>query len=444
MDNNTTNASGSTTSSTSQNTSGTNTQLLDILTKADLISILEALFKFSQETDNAIVRKTDGLYVKDFYKEFTDHANDTDIHPTKQQTDILKGFTLTNGNLAYNNNPITTGVSTEAGNAIQLKNSMLFVPDLSKSVNDHINDTDIHITADERDKWNNMVASADHTIRMLVNNLDLYKIQIVPQLPTENIDTYCIYAVKTSIEEKKSTDKAGTVYHEYYLLYLYRGGWVCLNMQAEQLRAYLDSVYQRLDAVETHSHSNKDILDKFSLDANNALMYDNKDISLAQVSDDNNNAISLGSDGKLYVKDLSTEVASITKNSSLSKVVLLDSECDNSGEYELLEPIDNFNFIFVQYYLKPEKTVKKKNMDPNVLENQDEYLYKTGSDAPYDAKSDMIDTDQLNYLFSKNIDYMLEHDYGISTYNTKVRFHANKMNITYYNHVCIYRIIGVR
>lgn len=61
-----------------------------VLRKEDLIDILEALFKFSQEPNNAFVRKEDGLFVLDFYQAFQNHISDTTVHTTNQETDILK------------------------------------------------------------------------------------------------------------------------------------------------------------------------------------------------------------------------------------------------------------------------------------------------------------------------------------------------------------------
>ena len=68
---------------------------------------------------------------------------------------------------------------------------------------------------------------------------------------------------------------------------------------------------------------------------------------------------------------------------------------------------------------------------------------ETEKRQPYDAKTEISDVDNLNDLYKRGIDYILEHDYGFSTYNTKIRFHDNIMQILYYNHICIYQIIGV-
>ena len=63
-----------------------------VLRKEELIYILENLFKFSKQENNAFERKEDGLYVKDLECTLTEHIENDNIHPTKQQTDILKNF----------------------------------------------------------------------------------------------------------------------------------------------------------------------------------------------------------------------------------------------------------------------------------------------------------------------------------------------------------------
>ena len=56
----------------------------------------------------------------------------------------------------------------------------------------------------------------------------------------------------------------------------------------------------------------------------------------------------------------------------------------------------------------------------------------------------MLDTDILNYLYTKNMDYMLEYGYGILMSNSKIRMHGDKLWVDYYHNVCIYRITGIR
>lgn len=391
-----------------------------VLRKEDLILILESLFKFSQEPNNAFVRKDDGLYVLDFYESFKKHIDDSGIHATNEQTSILDNFSINSDDiLCYKGDPIVIKVSKTEKNAVVIKNDGLFIKDLSEDLQNHAENNEIHITNKERQTWNSILKLANEYTKKLVDNLVIYDYQIVPDLPTEEsvINNTTIYLVKQTFEPSGE---------EFYVRYIrFENTWIPLDLTLKtyKLLALINDFVDKNDK-RLHDHKNKEALDLISYDKQtNRLLLNGTDfLDVFQISNDPNNAVFLGSDNKLYVKDLSSELASLEKQSSLSKVVLLEQYCDSSGIYELEENIDNFNFIMVHYFLMP---------DEDDLE-------------PYDAKTEMLDTDNLNFLYQHHIDYILEHDYGLSTFNTKIRFHENKMQILYYNHVCIYKIIGVR
>ena len=392
-----------------------------VLRKEDLIDILEALFKFSQEPNNAFVRKQDGLFVLDFYQAFNDHISNSGIHATSQQTDILKNFTLVDDVLCYKNEPIIIRASNEENNAIVIKSDGLYIRDTSQILQNHIDDSNIHVTAQDKENWNRILTLAKKYTDDIIKALAIYDYIIVEDLDSIDISLISpttVYCIQEQIPDSEET---------YLVRYLYREGtWIPLDITKETYKLFARKKYLEDNFVnkdDFHSHENKDILDKFSENDNGTLLYDGTNIlDVMQISDDPDNAIFRGSDNKLYVKDLSSELESIAKQASLSKVVLLNQNCNESGIYELEENINNFNFLIIHYYLLPD--------DPNL--------------DPYDAKMEMVDTDSLTELYDRHIDYILEHDYGISTYNTKVRFFDNKMQITYYNHVCVYKIIGVR
>lgn len=396
-----------------------------VLRKEDLIDILEALFKFSQEPNNAFQRKEDGLFVFDFYEAFRTHIQDNTIHATNQETDILRNFTLVDDVLCYKGEPIVIKPSQEAGNAIQIKPDGIYITDLSQTLQDHIDDQERHVTNEERENWNKILELAKKYAKDLVEALIIYDYEIVDSL--DNIDQNLIKSNRVYCIQEQIPDSE----EKYLVRYLYREGtWIPLDITKETYKLfarkkYVDETFLTKDDEKVHDHDNKSILDKFTEDENTQrLLYDGSDIlDVMQISDDEDNALFRGSDNKLYVKDLSSELQSIAQQSSLSKVILLHQNCTDSGVYELEEDISNFNFLIIHYYLMPD--------DPNL--------------EPYDAKMEMVDVDGLIELYNKHIDYILEHDYGISTYNTKIRFYdRNKMQITYYNHVCIYKIVGVR
>lgn len=394
-----------------------------VLRKEDLIIILEAFFKFSQEPNNAFERKNDGLYVKDFFQDFQTHINNNDIHITQEQVQVLQDFSINEDDvLCYKGEPIIIKVSDEANNAIQIKPDGLYIRDNGALLDQHISNSSLHITAEDRTKWDGILDLAKKYANDIVDALVIYDYQFVPEFPVDEslIKETTVYLIEETIPDSNET---------YYIRYIYREHtWIPLDITLTTYnlfarKQYVQDNYVNKQDDTVHKHINKAVLDKFSIN-NNRLLFDGLDIlDVMQISDDEGNALIRGSDDKLYVKDLSTELKSIAKQASLSKVILLNQNCNEPGIYELEEPIDEFNFIMIHYYLMPD----------------DENL------APYDAKMEMLDTDSLLDLYDRHIDYIIEHDYGVSTYNTKLRFiDVDKMQITYYNHVCIYKIIGVR
>lgn len=400
---------------------------IPVLRKEDLISILESLFRFSQQPKNAFIRKGDGLYVLDFHEEFEEHINNDYIHPTKEQTDILKDFSLVDDVLNYKNEPIMLRLSSDTGNELEIRADGLYLAPFTDKLDSHINDNVIHITSTERNTWNNSYQNALDDSKKYTDDelarLNFYDFNFVDSLPIDInvIKPRTIYLTKETYPDSEE---------EYYVFNLYLNDkWIKLNITKETYklfatRQYVDDTFLKNTDDSIHEHDNKNILDKFSEDSvTNRLLYNDIDIlDNMQISDDPNNSIFVGSDGKLYSKDLSSELASIATQARLSKVILLYQDCDESGTYELEESIDDFNFLLISYYLMPE--------DP--------------TQPPCDAKMEILDTDTLNDLYTRHIDYILEHDYALSTYNSKIRFNENKMQITYYNRVCIFKIIGVR
>lgn len=363
-----------------------------VLRKEELIYILENLFKFSKQENNAFERKEDGLYVKNLEGTLTEHIENDNIHPTKQQTDILKNFSLINGILCYKGNEIASSLSAQEGNELELKSDGFYFKqreDNSETLKQYARD--------------------------LIVQVGLYDWQIVPELPQNSISDSTIYMIEQHIEDLDIN---------YYAKWIHKENkWISLDIVLNTFNA-LARKEEVAEAIEkAHDHENKETLDLFTIDEETGrLLFNEIDIlDTMQVSDDENNALKIGHDGKLFVPDLKSEIDSINRG-AFSKTILLMEECNSSGEYELTDDINNYNFIIIEYYLKPD--------DPE--------------EAPYDAKSDMIDVDNINYLYNNHIDYMLEHDYGFSTYNTKIRLWDDKFQVTYYNKVCIYRIVGIK
>ena len=363
-----------------------------VLRREELILILESLFRFSRQDLNAFQRLEDGLYVKDLEPTLNEHIENDNIHPTKEQTDILKNFSLIDEYLCYKGNRISSSLSNDEGNELDLRPDGFYF----KQRKDN--------TEELKEYANN-----------LIQHYALYDYQIVPQLPLNSISDSTIYMIKTHIEDINAY---------YYLKWIHREGqWICLDINVEQYNKFARKTEVEEQISNIHTHDNLEVLDLITIDEDTGrVLLNNVDVlDVFQISNDENNALRIGNDGRLFVPDLRSELNSI-ESGSLSKTVLLQQQCNHSGEYALEDDINNYSFIIIEYYLLPENE----------------------EDQPYDAKSDMIDRDNLNYLYENHIDYMLEHDYGFSTYNSKIRFWDRTMQVTYFNKVCIYRIVGVK
>ena len=59
------------------------------------------------------------------------------------------------------------------------------------------------------------------------------------------------------------------------------------------------------------------------------------------------------------------------------------------------------------------------------------------------AKTAIVDTDNIEYLYRQSIGYTLELGYGISNSNIKLRMHENKLYIDHLSNSAIYRITGI-
>lgn len=59
------------------------------------------------------------------------------------------------------------------------------------------------------------------------------------------------------------------------------------------------------------------------------------------------------------------------------------------------------------------------------------------------AKTAIVDTDNIEYLYRQSIGYTLELGYGISNSNIKFRMHENKLYVDHLSNSAIYRITGI-
>lgn len=379
------------------------------LTKEDLIYILQSLFKIADEQDNVLQRTDNGLYVKDEFSAIRDdldaHVDDNNVHITSTIRNILDKLSVDeNDELLYDNRPITTIISDKHDNALKIdENGGMFVRDYHADL--HIENEDIHVTKEQKDDWSKALdESKKYTIEE-IGKIPLIKMEVVTILPTENISSETLYFLIVYDEDE---EKYG------FSLYIYSNDkWWPMIIPQEKLEALLK--------VDLHKHENKSVIDLFGVDETGQLLYNGEDLFNVACLDDPTNAAKMVGN-KLYIKDFTQELKSIEICSVFAKVNLYSEEISDSGKYQLKDDINNFNLIMIEYYYKPDK-----EGEPNGC-----------------AKTAVIDTDVLNFLYDKAMDYMLEYGYGIMTSNSKIRMHEDKIWVDYYNNVCIYRITGIR
>ena len=385
------------------------------LTKEDLLYILQGIFRLSTQPDNAFQMLDDGLYVKDYQNDFNNHTGDTGLHITQDIRDILDLFSIdANNNLLYDGKPVNISISGEANNAIKVKSDGIYVEDISTKTKKHIQDADIHVTKTDKETWNKTLQDAKDFTMDEIDKLVIYDIKEVDVLPTENISSTTLYLLTSDPEHSDECED---------VMYMYlRDKWITLSITNKTLKLLATKKeledYAKKD--DLHEHDNKDLLDKFSNADNGDLLYDGKSLHEFELSEAPNNAAKL-KDGKLFVEDFSDVIRSLQVASSVSKTRLYTGDITTSGRYDLADDIDNYSMIMIDYYYKPE--------DPD--------------EEPGNAKTAIIDSDTLNELYDRGIDYMLELGYGISTSNVKIYFHENQLWVNYYNNVCIYKITGI-
>lgn len=390
------------------------------LTKEDLLYILQGIFRLSQQPDNAFNMLDDGLYVQDYHDDLSNHTDDGVIHITQEIRDILDLFSIdTNNNLLYDGKPVNIAISSESNNAIKIKSDGIYVEDISTETKEHIQDTDIHVTKTDKETWNNILQEAKNFTTDRIDKIVIYNITEVDKLPEGNdISSTTLYLLKDDPEHPDECED---------IMYMYlRDKWITLSITNKTLKLLATKKeledYVKKEDLETklHNHNNKDLLDKFSNTDNGDVLYDGKSLHEFELSEAPNNAAKL-KDGKLFIEDFSDVIRSLQVASAISKTRLYTGDITESGKYSLADDIDNYSMIMIDYYYKPE--------DPN--------------EEPGCAKTAIVDTDTLNELYSKGIDYMLELGYGISTSNVKIHFNQDTLWVNYYNNVCIYKITGI-
>ena len=179
-----------------------------------------------------------------------------------------------------------------------------------------------------------------------------------------------------------------------------------------------------IEILKRYEHINQEVLDKLGEDDFGNLVYNGQDIvSTLLIAPDYDNALTL-KDGKLYVRDYTTEINSLAKSVYLVKTPLYFTEIDDCGVYSLNDSIDNYTMLLIEYYYRP---------DAGTPHAQDACM-----------KTAIVDIDTINECYNRGMNYLLEHRHGNLIASTLILMHDNKLIVNYYHNVCIYKITGIR
>ena len=139
-----------------------------------------------------------------------------------------------------------------------------------KTWNNHKDDKTIHVTQEEKDLWNAALQSSKDYAKELIKQLHSFDIIIVDTLPAiEDAKSNTIYFLK-------ATHKTNDNYEEYMAI---NGQWELIGNTRIDLTPYLtkesfnNTIKDYAKKTELHSHTNKNVLDEISQDSEGNLTY---------------------------------------------------------------------------------------------------------------------------------------------------------------------------
>ena len=361
------------------------------LTKEDLIYILGSIFRLSSEPNNSFKMLDDGLFVEDYHQDLKTHTDDTNVHVDADlKNNILAKLGVNDqGELTFDSKQLLLNISNDSTNTDRLDT--------------HLKDNNIHITNIEKGY---IKEAHDLTLK------NLYEISFVAELP-ETPKEQTIYILNNE------------TYSNIKTLHLFiNDKWFHLGIDLSILDNYaLKKDYvSKEDYDNSHqSHDNYEILKKFSETNTGVLLYNGDKIIDISLSDLPDNALKF-INGQLYAPDYKQQINSLAAASAFCKENLYTGDCKEAGSYELKGHIQDYSLLLIEFYYYPN--------DPE--------------EKPGDAKSVMVDTDTMEELYAKGIDYMIELGHGVSVANSKIRIHDDRLEVNYYHNICIYKITGIK
>ena len=249
-------------------------------------------------------------------------------------------------------------------NTTEITNLKNLINDLDADLSNHVNDTVVHVTQDDKDLWNATLQNAKDYAKKLFDGVTSFTIEIVDELPTEDIKPMTIYFIRNGRENE------GDYYEEHMYIndkweiigstfvnlspYLlkedfekyqqeitdkfakYNTSDEILNILKNYLlasdfnnaiknyvsnQAFNDTIkkYTTTEALnkileeytktkDIHTHENKTIIDKFSESDDGILLFNGQKIKGgSDISQEENNAIQQKDDG-IFVEDKTQEI----------------------------------------------------------------------------------------------------------------------------------------
>lgn len=388
------------------------------LTREDLIYILQGVFRVSATEDNGFQLLEDGFYTKDYENEIKEHTENASIHVDAATAEILSKLSVNAEGVVMYDGQFAARISGADNNGLEMKPDGLFVKDHSelqhsideikqdvKDINDedkiHHMDGDIHVTPEDKQRWDSARAEAREEVMLQMEKILFYDFRIVPVLPPfDECRATTIYLVKDNDYMEGMT---------FTLWVKLVDKWQQLDMPKivyENLlkKTELNDILQKFIDDHFHSHDNISVIDKLAESSDGLLLYDGKQVN--------------GID-PLEIRDLINSIKSVS-HTGLQKKILYRGNMKESGKYQLSDDINKFSFIIIDYMTdyKPDE-------------------HKDGT-----AKSITVDPDTLTELYDEGFDYTIEQGYGLNFAETRFHCHNDEFCINYWNRITIFKITG--
>ena len=371
-------------------------------------------------------------------------------------------------------------------NTTEITNLKNLINDLDTDLSNHITDTIVHVTQDDKDLWNATLQNAKDYAKKLFDGVTSFTIEVVEALPTENIKPMTIYFIRNGRENE------GDYYEEHMYInnkweiigstfvnlapYLLKEDFVKYQQEITDkfakyntsdeitniLKGYLltsdfnniiknylttqtfnDAIkkYTTTKALnkileeyakteDIHTHENKTIIDKLSESADGNLLFNGQEIkggSDITISEEDNNAIQQKDDG-IFVEDKTQEINNLKIRTEQINIAQKTSFEKSYTEDILYSEIINSTGIF-------KLTNNVHDYDEIVIK----HLHTTGEN-----QFEIFKVSELEY--DSNVIYQVNHGNGSALSYVNFKFINNGENIQVVSQAIevILKIIGIK